>query len=70
MKNFFENFLDFITGGFFNYLGAMARAPFSKRSFKELVPETLSNNIGMVVMTILLAILYFIYKYISPNISL
>ena len=63
MKNFFENFLDFITGGFFNYLGAMARKPFSKKTFVQLVEERLSNTIGMVVMTVLIAIAYAYYKY-------
>jgi len=63
MKNFFENFLDFITGGFFNYLGAMARKPFSKKNFMQLAEERLSNTIGMVVMTVLIAIAYAYYKY-------
>jgi len=63
MKNFFENFLDFITGGFFNYLGAIARKPFSKKTFLQLVEERLSNTIGMVVMTVLIAIAFGYYKY-------
>ena len=63
MKNFFENFLDFITGGFFNYLGALARKPFSKKTFPQLVEEKQSNNVGMLVMTLLLAIAYGYYKY-------
>jgi hypothetical protein len=64
MKNFFEQFLDFISGGFFNYLGAMVRVPFSKKKFSILVEERLSNSVGMLVMTILL-LAFFIYIKLS-----
>lgn len=70
MKNFFETFLDLITGGFFNYLGAAARKPFSKKTFTQLIEEKQSNNIGMVVMTMLLAIAFAYYKYSLSKISL
>ena len=54
MKNFFDRFLDLITGGFFNYLGALVRLPFSKKKYAVLADEALSNSMGMLVMTILL----------------
>jgi hypothetical protein len=65
MKGFFEFAFDFITGGFFNYLGALARKPFSKKTYKLLAEETMSNNIGMLVMTIFLFIAYAYYKFSS-----
>ena len=64
MKNFLDQFLDFITGGFFNYLGAAVRAPFSKTKFSSLVEERLSNSVGMLVMTILL-FAFFLYIKLS-----
>jgi len=54
MKNFLNDFIDFITGGFFNYLGAAVRVLFSKKKFSSLVQEKQSNYVGMLVMTILL----------------
>jgi hypothetical protein len=54
MKNFFDFFFDFISGGAFNYIGAIIRLPFSKERFSVLVKETLSNNIGMFTTAILL----------------
>ncbi|HEY6502910.1 MAG TPA: hypothetical protein VIZ28_02940 [Chitinophagaceae bacterium] len=54
MKNFLDHFIDFITGGFFNYLGAAARVLFSDEKFSTLVKEKQSNYVGMLVMTIFL----------------
>jgi hypothetical protein len=62
MKYFFEQFFDFVTGGFFNYIGAAARVLFSKKKFSALVEERLSNSIGMLVMTIFLFVLFFWIK--------
>jgi hypothetical protein len=63
MKNFFDFFFDFITGGCFNYLGAITRLPFSKEKFSVLVKETLSNSIGMfasaIILFLVFAIIYF-----------
>lgn len=58
-----NNFFDFITGGFFNYLGAFVRLPFSKEKFSTLVEETQSNNYGMLVMTVILIIAFVIIRY-------
>lgn len=33
IKSFLNEFIDFITGGFFNYLGAAVRVLFSKKKF-------------------------------------
>jgi len=54
MKNFLNEFIDFITGGFFNYIGAAARILFSKKKFSSLVQEKQSNYVGMLIMTLLL----------------
>jgi|GEM_PF-5618464 len=54
MKDFFDKFLDFFSGGFFNYIGAAVRLPFTSGKFDDLVDEDLSNSIGMLVMTIIL----------------
>jgi len=62
MKNFLDSFLDFVTGGFFNVIGAAARKLFSKRKYSDLVEESLSNYIGMVVFTIILLGGYFYLK--------
>ncbi len=43
MKHFFEFAVDFITGGFFNYLGASARKPFSKKTYNQLAEETIAT---------------------------
>jgi len=64
MKNFFDFFFDFITGGMFNYLGAIIRLPFSKERFSVLVKDTLSNSIGMFASAIILFLLFAI-KYFS-----
>jgi hypothetical protein len=64
MKNFFDFFFDFITGGIFNYLGAIIRLPFSKEKFSVLAEESLSNSIGMFVSAIIL-FLVFAYIYLS-----
>jgi hypothetical protein len=63
MKKFFEQFLDFITGGFFNVIGAAARVLFSKKKYAVLLEEPLSNYIGMVVMTVLLIGVYLYIKF-------
>lgn len=63
MKDFFDQFLDFITGGFFNHLGALVRLAFSEKKYPELLKENLSNSIGMVVMTILLFGLFAWIRY-------
>ena len=62
MKNIPDSFLDFITGGFFNVIGAIARKLFSKRKYSDLVEEPLSNYIGMVVFTFFLLGGYFYLK--------
>jgi hypothetical protein len=54
MKDFLNGFIDFITGGFFNYIGAAARVLFSGKKFSSLVKEKQSNYVGMLVMTVLL----------------
>jgi hypothetical protein len=63
MKNFLNDFIDFITGGFFNYMGAAVRFPFSKKKFSSLAEERLSNSVGMLVMTILLIGLFLYIKF-------
>lgn len=67
MKNFLEQLLDIFTGGFFNYLGALFRKPFVKRSYSELVKETQSNNIGMMVMTVILLLTFAYFKFSLRN---
>jgi len=64
MKSFLDFFLDFITGGFFNYLGAIIRLPFSKEKFSVLVEDKLSNSIGMFASAVILFIL-FAFVYLS-----
>jgi len=59
-----NRFIDFITGGFFNYIGAAWRKLFSKEKFLVLVEENLSNSTGMLIMTVLLFILFALIKYI------
>jgi hypothetical protein len=54
VKNFFEHLVDFITGGFFSYVGAAVRILFVEEKFSSLVKDPMSNNIGMLVLTILL----------------
>jgi len=66
MKNFFDHFIDFFSGGFFNYLGAFVRLPFSKMKFAELLEDNQSNNMGMLV-TALLMLLVFAYIKFSIN---
>ena len=63
MKDFLNHFLDFITGGIFNHLGALVRLAFSEKKYPELVKENLSNSIGMLVMTILLLGLFAWIRY-------
>jgi hypothetical protein len=48
-----NKFIDFITGGFFNYLGAGWRKLFSKEKYSVLVEEDLSNSYGMMISAIL-----------------
>jgi hypothetical protein len=62
MKSFFEFAIDFVTGGFFNYLGALVRKPFNKKSYAQLAEENLSNTIGMLVMTVILFVTYAYFK--------
>ncbi len=59
-----NNFFDFITGGFFNYIGAAWRKLFSKEKFNVLAKENLSNNIGMLIVTILIFALFAVIKFI------
>ena len=61
-----KDFFDFITGGFFNYIGALVRLPFSKKKYSELVEETLSNNVGMFV-TAIITLGVFVFIKISLN---
>ena len=61
----FLNFLEFITSDIFNYIGALARKPFIKKSYNQLVNETMSNHIGMLVLGIITFII-FAYIKISP----
>jgi len=49
-----NKFLDFITGGFFNYIGALVRLPFEKEPYSKLAEENISNTYGMFVTTVLL----------------
>ena len=58
MKNFFDFFFDFISGGGFNYIGAIIRLPFSKKKFSVLVEESLSNSIGMFASAIILFLVF------------
>jgi hypothetical protein len=62
MKNFFDNFLDFITGGFFNVVGAAARSFFSKKKYSQLLEETISNYVGMTIFTVILLGFFFYIK--------
>jgi len=61
--------MDFITGGFFNYVGAAVRLLFSKKKFSSLVQETQSNYTGMLVVTILLFI-FFLWVKLSIKTSI
>jgi hypothetical protein len=63
VKDIFSQFIDFITGGFFNVLGAVVRLPFSKKKYGQLLEEPTSNYLGMVVMTIILLGLYLSIQY-------
>jgi hypothetical protein len=63
MKNSLNNFFDFITGGFFNYIGAGVRVLFTNRKFSSLLKDTMSNYVGMMVMGILLLALFLYIKY-------
>ena len=58
MKNFFDFFFDLISGGGFNYIGAIIRLPFSKKKFSVLVEESLSNSIGMFASAIILFLVF------------
>jgi hypothetical protein len=40
-----KGFFGFITGEFFNYIGAIFRLPFSKKKYTVLPEETRHNNI-------------------------
>jgi hypothetical protein len=62
MKNFFNDLIDFITGGFFNYIRAAVRVPFPKKKFSALAEEQLSNSAGMLFMTILFIVLFLYIK--------
>ena len=66
-KDLFSKFIDFITGGFFNVLGAAVRLPFSGKKYSELLEESTSNWLGMAVITVILLTLYFIYKLSLQN---
>ena len=57
-----KDFVDFITGGFFNFIGAAWRKLFSKEKFSVLVKENLSYNIGMLILTILIFALFAVIK--------
>lgn len=59
-----NNFFDFITGGFFNYIGAAWRKLFSKEKFSVLVKKNLSNSIGMLIVTVWILILFAFIKFI------
>jgi len=58
-----NDFFDFITGGFFNYIGAAWRKLFSKERFSVLVKENLSNSIGMLIVTVFILVLFAIIKF-------
>jgi len=62
MRNFLDNFLDFITGGFFNVVGAAARRLFSKKKYSQLLEETMSNYVGMAIFTLILLAFFFYIK--------
>ena len=47
---------------FFNVLGALIRLPFSKKKYGQLLEEPTSNWLGMALMTIILLVLYLLYK--------
>jgi hypothetical protein len=64
MKNFFSTFLDFVTGGFFNYIGALLRKPFSKKTYAQLLQENTSNNVGMIAFGIPVILILVYYKMI------
>ena len=63
MKDFFDNFLDFITGGFFNVVGAAARSLFSKKKYSQLLEEPMSNYVGMAIFTLLLLVVFVYIKF-------
>jgi len=65
MKKFLDQFLDLITGGIFNLIGAATRVLFSKKKFHALVEEPMSNYIGMLVVTIFL---FGFFLYIKSSI--
>jgi len=65
MKNFFDSFLDFITGGFFNVVGAAARFLFSKKRYSQLLEETMSNYVGMAIFALILLALFAYIKFSS-----
>jgi hypothetical protein len=55
-------FLDFITGGFFNYIGAAWRKLFQREKYAVLVRENLSNSYGMLIMSVILFVFFVIIK--------
>jgi hypothetical protein len=63
MKNFFGSFLDFITGGFFNVVGAAARSLFSKKKYAQLFEEPMSNYVGMAIFTLILLAVFVYIKF-------
>ncbi|MBI3138473.1 MAG: hypothetical protein HYZ15_07815 [Sphingobacteriales bacterium] len=60
-----NSFFDFITGGFFNYLGAAWRKMYLKEKYSLLVKENLSNSYGMLIMTVILFIFFILIKLLA-----
>jgi hypothetical protein len=58
-----NDFFDFITGGFFNHIGAAWRKLFSKEKYSVLVQETLSNSIGMFIFTVFLLLVFVVIRF-------
>lgn len=59
------NHFDFITGGFFNYLGAASGKLYLKEKYSDLVRENLSNSYGMLITTIGLFIFFVLIKLLG-----
>ena len=58
-----NKFFDLLTGGFFNYIGALIRLPFEKEPYNKLVEENISNTYGMLVTTVLLFAIFAFIKF-------
>jgi hypothetical protein len=60
MKNFLENFPNYISGCFSNVIDAGAHSLFFKKQYSAPLDEKKSNNVGRALLTLTL-LAFFIY---------